>query len=155
MSPPLYPPPTRELPALPDQQGNAMRVKEPSTPDHHTSYSSPGGVPLGPYMQPGGLGITLPGINDTPTKSATVVDSSKKLMNADSVIRDTYDERALQEKMSKKSRTSTRSSKSGRRRTEGSGTDKERKRRAVERAEEELMRKRSGASEANTVIHAL
>lgn len=156
ISPPLYPPPTRELPALPDQQGDAMRVKEPSTPAHHTSYSSPGGVSLGPYMQPNGLGITtLSGINDTPTRGAVSIGSPKKLMNDDSVIRDTYDQPALQEKISKKSRASTKSSKSGKRRTEGTGTEKERKRRAMERAEEELMRKRSGTSEANTVIHAL
>lgn len=157
MSPPLHPPPTRELPTPPRQRSDSARIKDFPSPPGHAAVSSPGGVWLGPYMQVQGLGISHSpglggGLNGTPIRSATLIGSPTMRLNAENKTQQASKEHVLTEKESKRSRASSKSPRSGRRRTEGMGTEKERKRRAVERAEEELMRKRSATSEAGTVV---
>jgi len=89
------------------------------------------------------------------TRSATLVGSPASPMDLDSKILQINAE-ILRHKKSKRSRSSgsTSKGKSEGSRMEGTGTEKERKRRAIERAENELMRSRA-ASKASTHVRSL
>ncbi|CAD0096743.1 unnamed protein product [Aureobasidium vineae] len=190
-SPPLYPPPDRELPQSPQQRDGSARtngsprqhnasIRSDSahagadrSDKHSSQYSSPlkqvqqsppGGVSLSPYnnkMQ--GLAISQPPtadnspttggcLNGAATRSTTLIGSSASPMNLDSKIRQINNE-ILQHKKSKRSRSSGSSVKlkSEGRRMEGTGTEKERKRRAIERAEDELRRSRATSKTSTPV----
>jgi hypothetical protein len=148
------------------------------SPLKQAQQSPPGGVSLSPYnMDVKGLGIlqspTTDGsltINNSPiiehsptteadlktavTRSATLIGSSTSPMNLDSKILQINAE-ILRHKKSKRSRSSGSSSKTkgASTRMEGTGTEKERKRRAIERAEDELLRSRA-ASKASTPVRS-
>ncbi|KAH0287960.1 hypothetical protein KCU62_g5605, partial [Aureobasidium sp. EXF-3399] len=136
--------------------------------------SPPEGVALSPYNEKvQGLGILqspttdgsptslardVPVVDDdlrvAVTRSATLVGSPASPMDLDSKILQINAE-ILRHKKSKRSRSSGSTSKteSEGSRMEGTGTEKERKRRAVERAENELMRSRA-ASKASTHVRS-
>jgi hypothetical protein len=192
-SPPLYPPPNRDLPAPPHQRNGSAHTNDSprqqnasvrsdsahagadrsdthSSPPKQVQQSPAGGVTLSPYNEkPQGLGILQspttdesPVIHDSPvteddlrtavTRSATLVGSPASPMDLDSKILQINAE-ILRHKKSKRSRSSGSTSKvkSEGSRMEGTGTEKERKRRAIERAEDELMRSRA-TSKASTRI---
>lgn len=192
-SPPLYPPPTRDLPSPPGQHDSSARAtgsagqqnasvrsdsahagadrsdKYPS-PLKQVQHSPPGGVGLSPYNEKlQGLGILQsPSSDGSPTspahespnvhtdlraavtRSATLIGSPSSPMDLDSKILQINAE-ILRHRKSKRSRSSgsTSKAKSEGSRMEGSGTEKERKRRAIERAENELMRSHA-TSKAST-----
>ena len=145
------------------------------SPLKQVQQSPPGGVTLSPYNEKvQGLGIlqspTTDGsptslAHDSPvieedlrvavTRSATLVGSPASPMDLDSKILQINAE-ILRHKKSKRSRSSgsTSKGKSEGSRMEGTGTEKERKRRAIERAENELMRSRA-ASKASAHVRSL
>jgi hypothetical protein len=88
------------------------------------------------------------------TRSATLIGSPASPMNLDSKIQQVNAE-ILRHKKSKRSRSSGSSSKLKNvgTRMEGTGTEKERKRRALERAEDELLRRRA-ASKTSTHVRS-
>jgi hypothetical protein len=98
--------------------------------------------------------ITEADLRTAVTRSATLIGSSTSPMNLDSKILQINAE-ILRHKKSKRSRSSGSSSKtkSASTRMEGTGTEKERKRRAIERAEDELLRSRA-ASKASTPVRS-
>jgi hypothetical protein len=199
-TPPLYPPPTRDLPTPPRQRNgsdhthgsphqrdaSARSDSAHAGADRSDNYPSPlkqaqsppGGVSLSPYnMALKSLGILQspttdgsPTVNNSPiiehspmaeadlrtavTRSATLIGSSTSPMNLDSKILQINAE-ILRHKKSKRSRSSGSSSKtkSAGTRMEGTGTEKERKRRAIERAEDELLRSRA-TSKASTPVRS-
>lgn len=111
-------------------------VPTPSLPPKPTQYEAVSSLTPEPAM-----GLGLSGIGDA---SATLVGSPATVQ--------TSSETKTEQDVSSNSASRRRS----RRRLEGSGSDKERKRRAVQRAEEELMRSgsssnKSGPSETDTV----
>ncbi|KAI4763319.1 hypothetical protein E4T52_08041 [Aureobasidium sp. EXF-3400] len=144
-----------------------------SSPLKQAQQSPAGGVTLGPYNEkPQGLGIlqspTTEGsliIHDSPvteddlrtavTRSATLIGSPTSPMDLDSKILQINAE-ILKHKKSKRSRSSgsTSNVKSEGSRMEGTGTEKERKRRAIERAEDELMRSRATSKASSRVRKA-
>lgn len=148
--------------------------KHPS-PLEQVQQSPPGGVGLSPYFKKfQGLGILqspttdgsptspahdVPGVDTdlraAVTRSATLIGSPSSPMNLDSKILQINAE-ILRHKKSKRSRSSgsTSKAKSEGSRMEGTGTEKERKRRAIERAENELMRSRA-ASKASTHVRSV
>lgn len=96
--------------------------------------------------------ITKGNSRATVNETSTRIRSPVSAMNLDSKIEQINNE-MLGDKKSKRSRSSGSGSKlkSEGRRMEGSGTEKERKRRAIERAEDELLRSRA-TSKANTPV---
>ncbi|CAD0097405.1 unnamed protein product [Aureobasidium mustum] len=179
-SPPLYPPPNRELPTPPRQRNGSARtfyyngqhdasIRSDSAhggadgSEKHASalkqaqQSPPGGIYLSVVQKPDILQPTLTndaaftkgGIRAGVNKSATRI---KSPMNLDSQI-ELINKEILAHKKSNRSRSSGISSKSKGegRRMEGTGTEKERKRRALERAEDELLRSRA-TSKASTPV---
>lgn len=183
LSPPLYPPPDRELPTPPRQRHESARTNDyhhqhdatvrsdsahagadrseklPS-PLEQAQQSPPGGVYISKVQSPntfqpkiaGDAAATKGNARAALDKSATRIRSPISPMNLDSKIEQINNE-ILAHKKSKRSRSSGISSqpKSEGRRMEGTGTEKERKRRAIERAEDELMRSRA-TSKANTPV---
>ncbi|KAI5274766.1 hypothetical protein E4T47_02316 [Aureobasidium subglaciale] len=208
-SPPLYPPPDRELPAPPRQYDGSPRQErsvhhyngtardEKSLPEYvgssdeegslpkcrgssgngptrmsdfpmppiQTALSPSGGVKLNNlHEQVKDLGILKsPTTDDSPasegpkigtlTRSGPVIEPPHSPMNLDSRIQQINDE-IVAYKRAKRSVNNGLSTKvkSGGRRLEGNGTEKERKRRALERAEDELIRKRNTLSETSTTL---
>ncbi|KAH0365226.1 hypothetical protein KCU65_g6238, partial [Aureobasidium melanogenum] len=177
-SPPLYPPPDRELPTPPRQRngstsqahqhdasvrsdsahGGADRSEKHSSPLKQAQQSPPGGVPMSKVQN---LDILQPTLADNApiTKNnfraavnerGTRIKSPVSPVNLDSKI-EQMNKEILAHKKSRRSRSSGSSLKlkSDGRRMEGSGTEKERKRRAIERAEDELLRSRA-TSKAST-----
>jgi hypothetical protein len=140
------------------------------SPLKHIEQSPPGGVSLSPYVQRvQGLGILQspttdgsPTVKYSPvieadlraavTRSATLIGSPASPMNLDSKIQQINAE-ILRHKKSKRSRSSGSSSKLKNvgTRMEGTGTEKERKRRALERAEDELLRSRAAIQSSTHV----
>ncbi|KAG9942457.1 hypothetical protein KCU85_g9198, partial [Aureobasidium melanogenum] len=180
-SPPLYPPPDRELPTPPRQRngsartddyprqpdasirsdsahGGADRSEKHSSPLKQVQQSPPGGVSMSKVQKLNILQHPLAGnatmvkgnSKGTVNEAASRIRSPVSPMNLDSKI-EQINKEILAHKKSKRSRSSGSSSKpkSEGRRMEGSGTEKERKRRAIERAEDELLRRRA-TSKAST-----
>lgn len=139
------------------------RTEKPPTPIKQAQQSPPGGVHLSKVQnldtpQPAitnGMAIIQEDRRAAVNKSATRIRSPISPMNLDSKIEQINNE-ILAHKKSKRSRSSGSSSKpkSEGRRMEGTGTEKERKRRAIERAENELLRSRV-TSKASTPVRYL
>ncbi|KAG9733767.1 hypothetical protein KCU73_g10953, partial [Aureobasidium melanogenum] len=138
----------------------ADRSEKYSSPLKQAQQSPPGGIPMSKVQNLDGLQLALAenahitkgnsraAVNET----STSIRSPVSAMNLDSKIEQINNE-MLGHKKSKRSRSSGSGSKlkSEGRRMEGSGTEKERKRRAIERAEDELLRSRA-TSKANTPV---
>lgn len=153
----------------------ADRSDKYSSPLKQVQQSPPGGVGLSLYNEKlQGLSILQSPItdgsptsaaHDSPdvdtdlragvTRSATLIGSPSSPMDLDSKILQINAE-ILRHKKSKRSRSSGSASKAKNEgsRMEGTGTEKERKRRAIERAENELMRSRA-ASKASTHVRSV
>ncbi|KAI5203691.1 hypothetical protein E4T39_04062 [Aureobasidium subglaciale] len=147
-------------------ENGSTRMSDFPMPPIQTAVSPPGGVKLNTlYEQIQGVGILQSPITDDSntlegpkigvlTRSAPVIESPRSPMNLDSRIQKINDEIVAHKRArrSLSSGLSTKTKSSGRR-LEGKGTEKERKRRALERAEDELIRKRNAASETSTALY--
>ncbi|KAK6006558.1 hypothetical protein QM012_006968 [Aureobasidium pullulans] len=174
-SPPLYPPPDRELPTPPRQRndsartnhyarqhdastrsdsayGGAGRSEKHASPLNHGQQSPIGSSYLSKAQNHNDADKPEKNSRAASKKSATRIRSPISPMNLDSKI-EQINKEILAHKKSKRSRSSGSCSKpkSERRVMEGSGTEKERKRRAIERAEDELLRSRA-TSKASTPV---
>ncbi|THW34868.1 hypothetical protein D6C90_05102 [Aureobasidium pullulans] len=191
ISPPLHPPPDRELPSPPGQdKGSAVaKASHQRNESDNINLSPAGGVSLGsPYRKVQGLDPCLEaaamnsptahkGHNGTTSRNDTLVGSPPPVMDLDTQIqlinkqiqkdadddleafnamkaaetrkRDESDDNAMKvaetRKRDESDDTRGDSSKGNGGRMEGAGTEKQRKRRVLERAEDRLERQRKAA----------